>query len=139
MSSKTRDVVNHLQLLGCAHQTPRRGLIDKGNDPPQRAPKVAARGAWGPVCQRLPGGVQRDPYESRVSCMHDGDDAEPTHDKLNVSTRWRWWRWHKGDAVDLTPTPGSPTGCAACVAAKAVHFPHEEGRSRADTLTSPGQ
>ena len=41
-ASKTRDVVNHLQLLGCAHQ---RGLIDKGNDPPRRGPKVAARGA----------------------------------------------------------------------------------------------
>src|SRR5258706_14231445 len=32
------------QILSCAHQTPRRGLIDKGNDTPRRGPKVVARG-----------------------------------------------------------------------------------------------
>ena len=28
------------QILSCAHQTPRRGLIDKGNGTPRRGPKV---------------------------------------------------------------------------------------------------
>ena len=36
--------VNRRQLSECAHQTPRRVLIHKANDPPPRGPKVVARG-----------------------------------------------------------------------------------------------
>ena len=38
---------NRRQLLGCAQQTPRRVLIDKGNRTPFRCPKMVARGGSG--------------------------------------------------------------------------------------------
>jgi len=81
------------QILSCAHQTPRRGLIDKGNDTPRRGPKVVDRGAFArdarnrvkiprqAISRERPGGSMYTTAQKAKRRAHPRDRPELSHEQ----------------------------------------------------------